>query len=517
MAELLTQLRAFHDGLEPARRRVLWVALVLALASVVGVGTWAASPTYVTLTVAPDPDDLDRVTQALSEAGVPYRVAGLTVKVKAEDEIEARRTAAGDGGIVGLEGLEQIDPWVTPFQEQLHRKRMIQGELVRTIQGLNGIRSAVVNLDLPPPSAFLRDAARPTAAVTLTPEPGSTLDARTAKSVAELVAHAVSGMTGNDVRVVDASTGRTLWAGEGSEATVENGQSAAAKEAALAAGVRAALTQVLGRPDASTVTVSVELETAAVQQTVSAVDPTSAVPATERIESETDTRGGTASGGVPGTDSNVPERPSNSSSSSSGTRQRETTQTTYQFTTTTTTTSTPAGAVRRLAAAVVVDSAVLAKVAAGGDEAQLKAQLEAAVRAALGASEKRGDEVVVSFLPFLTAEEQVVPEVTATALLTEGPLANAAVAALAVVLLFVFVVRPLVNAARPPTVAAAPTSPAVAVADEEDDADAPIDLTARLRGHVARLASHEPREVSDLVRKESGNSAEVVRRWLKTS
>lgn len=529
MNDLLAQLRAFHDGLEPARRRVLWAALVLAVAVVVGVGVWASSPTYVTLTVARDGDELARVTRALAEGGVGYRIAsdGRTVTVKQEDELEARRTAAGDGGIVGLEGLEQIDPWVTPFQEQLHRKRMLQGELVRTIEGISGVRSAVVNLDLPPPSAFLRDVAKPTASVTLTPDPGATLDMRTAKSIAELVAHSVSGMVADDVRVVDTSTGRTLWAGQGSEELADVGTSAAAKEATLASGVSAALAQILGRSDAATVTVSVELETAQTQQTVNAVDPNTAVATSERIESEVDTRAssGTA-GGVPGTDSNVPERAPNGATAG-GSRTRETTQTTYQFTTTTTTTTKPAGSVKRLAAAVVIDQAVVAKVAAGGDEATLKKELESAVRAALGADAERGDEVVVSFLPFSAPEEATVTEPTTVELLTQGPLANAGVAALAVILTFLFVVRPLVSAvkggAKPADAAAVPAAapgavPAAAEADAAaEDENAPIDLTARLRSHLARVSPHEPTDVSQLVRSEAENSAEVVRRWLKSS
>ncbi len=522
MPDLLAQLRTFHDGLEPARRRVLWVALALSIAAVVAVGVWASVPTYVVLTRASDADELGAVTRSLSEAGLPYRIDGLTVKVPAEQEIDARRAAAGDGGIVGLEGLEKIDPWVTPFQEQLHRQRMIQGELMRTIGGITGVASSTVHLDLPEPSAFLREVSRPTAAVTLRPDAGVTLDARTARSIAQLVSHAVAGMQVEDITVVDASTGRTLWGGAGTGgADAELATSASAREAALASGVRTALAQLLGRPDAAAVTVNVELESAEVSQTINAVDPLSAVAATERIETEVDTRAGAASGGVPGTDSNVPERPPTSASSAGGSRSRETTQTTYQFTSSVTTTTTPPGAIRRLSASVIIDSAAVTRAAAGGDEAQLKAQLESAVRAALGTTEKRADEVVVSFLPF-SAPDVAVDATTASAAAL-APLADAGVAALALVLLFVFVVRPLVNAVRPPPpVVEAPVpeivpAPLLVVDDEEEDDAPPIDLAGRLRLHLSRLQPHQPRDLSDLVRQEAEPSAEVVRRWLKNA
>ncbi|MFN7147513.1 MAG: flagellar M-ring protein FliF C-terminal domain-containing protein, partial [Myxococcota bacterium] len=337
MAALLSQLRAFHAGLDPARRRVLWGAAAAAIVAVIGVGVWASQPSYVVLTRASDGDEAAAVTRALAEAGLPYRIDadGLTVRVPAPREIDARRAAAGDEGIVGLEGLEKIDPWVTPFQEQLHRQRMLQGELVRTIEGIAGIQAATVQLDLPEPSAFLRDVTRPTAAVTLRPDAGQILDVRTARSVAELVSHAVAGMGAEDVSVVDASSGRTLWGGDRADLGAEGALAvdAAHREAALAASVRSALTTLLGRDDAAAVTVRVELESAQVQQTVNAVDPASAVAATERIETEIDTRGDGVAAGAPGTDANLAER---ATTTNTGSRTRETQQTSYQFTTTTT-------------------------------------------------------------------------------------------------------------------------------------------------------------------------------------
>lgn len=523
MADLLDQLRTFYSGLDATRRRVLWGASALSLAAIAGVGFWASAPSYVVLTRAGDADEAAAVTQALSAAGVPFTVDsdGRTVRVPSLQEVDARRAASGDDGIVGLEGLEKIDPWVTPFQEQLHRQRMIQGELVRTIDGIAGVQSSTVHLDLPEPSAFLRDVARAGAAVTIRPDPGTEIDSRTARSIAQLVSHAVSGMETEDVTVVDASSGRTLWGGGSSgDAGMDSDLSAkaAAREASLASGVRTALAQLLGRADAAAVTVRVELETAAVQTTVNAVDPLSSATQTERVETENDTRG-LSSGGVPGTDSNVPERAS--SSSTGGTHTRESTQTTYQFTTTTTTTTTPAGDIRRLSASVIIDSAAFAKAVAvsgadgkPGDGAVLRAQIESAVRAALGSNAKRTDEVVVTFLPFVTEAEAAATSVSVAPVVAEPPYTLIAVGIAALVVVLALVGRTLLKGKAAADPVAAPLPGAAA---EDEETPAPIDLAARLRSHLNRLESHTPREVSDLVRLESSNSAEVVRRWLHSS
>ncbi len=516
---LIEQIRSFYSGLEPARRRVLQVAAAVSIATIVAVAVWSVQPDYVILTHAVDPDEAQTVVRALAQAEVPYSIDadGVTVRVPRTSQMEARRTASGDGGIVGLEGLAQIDPWVTPFQEQLHRVRMIQGELVRTLDAITGISTSTVHITFPERTAFIGDTDRPTAAVTLRPDAGTTIDRRTAQSVAELVSHAVNGMTADDVTVVDASTGRLLWTAGNKDPDAPGNESelavlAARQEAQLTEGVRAALAHLLGRDDAATVTVKVDLERSAVQSTVNAVDPDSAVTSSEKIESETNGSAAGAASGVPGTDSNLPERVAVGSGGTSNTRARETQQSTYQFTTTTTVKSTPPGDVRRLSASVMIDQAAVTAAAAGGDEAALRTQLEAGVRAALGASDKRGDSVIVSFLPFApdTSEIAAAEAAATEAAAWERALPPALVAAVIIAIL-ALVVRPVINAAR----AQAPFRPAL-VPEVLPEGQIPVHLDERLRARIARLDSHQPSHVSDLVRQESAHSAEVLRRWIRT-
>ncbi len=528
MGELLQQVQTFYGQLEPGRRRALFAALVAALLVVGGVGWWASRTPYNVLMRAASQDEAAAVTRALSGAGIPFEIASdnRTVLVPAGREVDARRAASSGDGIVGLEGLEQIDPWVSPFQEQLHRQRMLQGELVRTINAIEGVAASTVQLNLPERAAFLRDEARSTAAVTVRPDEGSTLDRAKARSIAQLVSHAVSGMTADDVTVVDASSGRLVWAGASADpdnpANGDLNALAARREAALADGVRGALARILGKPDAAAVTVHVELETSAIQSTVSEIDPESAAPARERIESEENGDARTASG-IPGTTANTPERAGGTASTAAAGRKRDTSETTFQYSQTQTTTVRPAGDVRRLSAAVMIDQAALAAVlgdkATAEDQERLKRELEQAVRASVGFSSKRGDDVVVSFLTFAPAvlsEEEAVPAST----VVERFLPQA-LAIVAVVLAFLLVVRPLVAAARP---GAARASAGEAIDPDAVPANSPIvaggedenDIQVRIRRHVERFQSLQPQHVSDLVRRESENSAEVLRRWIRT-
>lgn len=526
MANVLDQLRTFYVGLEPARRRVLHAATALSVVAVGGVAIWAAQPDNVVLTRASDPDEAQTIARALAQAELPYTIDadGVTVRVPRVSQVEARRAASGDQGIVGLEGLDQIDPWVTPFQEQLHRVRMIQGELVRTLNAITGIASSTVHITFPERTAFLGDTDRPSAAVTLRPDAGTGIERTTARSVAELVSHAVAGMTADDVTVVDASSGRLLWSGgldpDGAGGEGDLSVLAAKREAELSEGVRAALAHLLGNPEAATVTVHVDLDRSETQSTVSAVDPDSAVTTAERVETESDARTSSTPSGVPGTDSNLPERAATGGAGSSTGRTRETQQTTYQFTTTTTITSKPAGDIRRLTASVMIDQKAVKAAAAGGDDASLRSQLEAGVKAALGSNEARGDTVVVSFLPFAAIAADDTLAVAEPASSEWERFIPAGVVAAAILAVFAFLVRPLLAALRPPVAAPAvvgAAADAAADADETDDPDdGVIHLDERLRARIAGLDAHHPKDVSDLVRQESVHSAEVLRRWIRT-
>lgn len=526
MADTLQQLRSFYEALEPARRRTLWGALVLSVATVAGVGVWASQPRYVTLTTPTDAEERVEVGNSLSRASIPWRIGpdGNSIEVHEEDQTSARSAATTDHGILGLEGLEQIDPWATPFVELLQKQRMLQGEIVRSINRMDGVARSACILNLPSGSEFIGRPAQATAAVTLSPEPGAVLDRELARTVAQFVAHAVAGMSIDDVSVVDTSTGRTLWSGgamtEANAATTE----VARQEAELAAKVSRVLGSVLGSPENFAVAVRTEVSTASTSSIVHSVDPDSAAPTREHIETE---QNASTSGGSPGVDANLPERTTGTANGNS--RSREQQETLYQYTRTETTTSQPAGELKRLSASVVVNLAALEKLSPGKpvDEAAEKARIEAVVKAALGIDASRGDTVVVELTRFaeipLSDAEAAVPAAAAWEKWVAPGLAL-----FAVLVMLIFVVRPLIKAATGGAKAASATpdeaTPAAARRagagdDDDDDDERPgadvIDLAERLRRHVEAYKHISTEDLSELVKKEADNSAEVLRRWMK--
>lgn len=555
MADVRTQLTEFWSGLDETRRRVLGVAAGASLAALVAVGWWASQPSWTPLTRIGDADTRIAVTDKLSLAGVRYRIAedGATIEVRAEDEQAARKEAAGSHGLVGLGGVDQLDPWITPFQEQLQKQKMLQEELVLQINGIEGIAASRVLLNLKSGSGFIGDDAKASAAVAVKADDGVTLTPITAKAIAQLVSHSVAGMTEADVSVIDQGTGRPLWSGESAESAPTPADEAGKREKRMAQDVVDALAKVLGSAEHVQASIHLDLDQTSSQSTVSAVDPDSQAPVREKSDSDlnsTNTSGGADAGAAAGVQSNLPQATvaaTPTAGATSPSRKREQNDTQYLYTQTQTTTVKPAGELKRVSAAVLVDATALSAIAkaSGQDEAKLRDDLQKAAEAALGFDAKRGDNVIVSFVPF--AEEKMSDAALGASFPWER-LAPSAVALVAVLLTFFTVVRPLmrsfqfnVSLGKPATqpvaepvegqpmvaedgtplpegaaargaAAYARTEGQTAGAEHDDNV---IDLATRLRKQVEGFKHVSAQDVSALVLRETDHSAEVLRRWIR--
>ncbi|HNC98683.1 MAG TPA: flagellar M-ring protein FliF C-terminal domain-containing protein, partial [Myxococcota bacterium] len=194
-----------------------------------------------------------------------------------------------------------------------------------------------------------------------------------------------------------------------------------------------------------------------------------------------------------------------------------------------TTTTKPAGAIKRLSASVMINTEVLQAmlVAAAPDgkvdpaaEAALRADLEEAVRAALGYDPVRGDQVVVKFSRFADVQLSEA-EVQPTMAVLERQSTNILLA-IVLILAFVMVVRPLMRyllSTPPSPVSAAQPAAAGALgaanAPMPASAESTEELNRRLRLAVENFESLSAQDLSELVSRESEHSAAVLRRWIR--
>jgi flagellar M-ring protein FliF len=361
------------------------------------------------------------IVQSLDQAGIKSEIKGdgSTIMVPRDKVASARLLLAGKGlptsDSVGYEIFDtQNALGQTDFVQQLNMKRATEGELARTIRSLDGVTFARVHLVLPERQLFQDTTDQASAAVTIgvgAREPSTDQ----VRAVQNLVAGAVPDLKPERVVVID-QHGKTL----SSESDAAAGGKAAqdAKEAIedqIRARVKNLVEGVVGVGKAR-VQVSADVDMNEVTTQSEKYDPDGQVVRSEETNetSAKDTQGG-ASGPVAatGASSNVPggavTAPVTTPASGSENTGNEST-TNYEISKVTTTQVTQPGSIKRLSVAVAVDG-VTAPGKGGkpglytprsADEMQ---QLDALVKAAVGFSAQRGDEVQVVNVRFPDAED----------------------------------------------------------------------------------------------------------------
>jgi flagellar M-ring protein FliF len=524
--QVVEQFKKFYEGLDPRRQKVLWAALAITVVALIGVGVWGSSDAYQVVYTDDDPEAMAHAKAALEERSVPFRVSGDGVSLSVPKHLagEARVDIASTGNVVGLEIIEKISAGTTPRREDWYYQRALQGELTRTLQSLDEVEACRVHLVLPDDNAFLRARREGSASVTMRMRPGRNLSTRQIAGITSLVAGAVQGLEPNQVVLTDA-TGNILSDSEETDAFHRQASTLVEKqrsvEQGLAERLQKSLTKLLGSPERFDVSVAVALDDTTKEETVQELDPNSQVTISEQLIEEESS--GSRAGGVPGSESNLPEK---RETSSTGTERSSTqTQANYDYTKTTTHTTQLAGTIDRITASITVDSAAIAEIIEGSEgahsEESLRGALEASIQDAIGYEKTRGDSITLAFMPF-NAEL-----VQANAELAEAPInwlryLPYALAALALALVFAFVVRPLMAVAlRGPEPQAGdmvmgPDGALIAVADGEPEEDE-ISLADRLRHMVDNFEAVDARELNRLVEAQTEASTQVLRRWMHSA
>lgn len=183
-------------------------ALAAALALLAALWMWGRAPDYRVLYTNLSNRDAGAVVNALQQMNVPYKLSSDgDVMVPAGRLYQIRLHLAGEGlpkgDSVGFEVLDHEKFGTSEFVEHVNYQRALEGELARSVQSLNAVRSARVHLAIPKPSVFVRSQTQPSASVLVDLYPGRTLDASKVNAIAHLVASSVAGLTARKVTVVD--------------------------------------------------------------------------------------------------------------------------------------------------------------------------------------------------------------------------------------------------------------------------------------------------------------------------
>lgn len=328
LRKLFAQTRSHLQGLTLSQRLAIGACAALVVISLLWLMNWAGEPDRVPLLDQPQtPEEIAQIQSYLDGAGIEYLIKGDRILVPSGArprllaQLGQERLLPEDISMTISKLIEQSSPWLS-MKEQDRRWHWAYGNhLARMLRGFDGVRDARVFIDKTTRRGLGGPAVAPTASVGLRLASGRSLDEGIGRAAASLVASAVAGLEVYNVAVTDASTGATFRMPRPNESNaMDDFKDRIKKESYYEDEIRSLLAYIPGLQVKVFVDVSSSLRRTQEQEYGKPV------PTTERIESETMTRG--MPGAEPGVRSNnsvavTPNTPSE-------TTERSVSETTYK-------------------------------------------------------------------------------------------------------------------------------------------------------------------------------------------
>jgi flagellar M-ring protein FliF len=487
-------------------------------------------------------EDSAAIAKELDREAVVYELRndGNIIMVPSDKVARLRMTLAESGlpkgGGVGYEIFDKSDALgTTSFVQNINSLRALEGELARTIEGLDRVQAARVHLVMPERPLFSRDKVDPSASIVL--KIRGSLEPAQVRAIRHLVATAVNGLSPQRISIVD-EQGQLLADGAGDSQTggdISADERQAAYEKHLQQQVEAIVTSVVG-PGHSRVQVNADFDFNRITQTSDKFDPDGRVIRSSQNREETTSSSDgnqqvTVGNELPGANQKPPAAESGPRDQSHKTEE----VVNYEISKVTKTEVIEGGRVNRLSVAVLVDG-TYGKDDKGDITYQPRSkeeleQIGTLVRSAIGFDDKRGDQVNVVNLRFAETPSLTIPEPTgwlAAMHFTKDDIMRTiemAVMGILSLVVLLFVVRPLVRRIvtpeepkpAPGTELIPGTVGALAAADidpskasEPSVAAKMIDI-AQIQGEVH---AQSVKKVGELADKNPEETVAIIRHWL---
>jgi len=528
------------SSLLPGNRK--WIALavgaVLLTTAIVG-GLWYGSNGYTALYGTQEHLPLPQIITVLDGEKIAYRIDPDSgqILVPAAQLSSIRMTLAGKGiQAISPAGYELMDRdevlGSSQFVQNIRYKRSLEGEMAQSIMSLDAVAAARVHLALNEENSFvISDKTQNSASVMVRLHYGSHLSREQVNAIIHLVSGSVPELPPAQVSIID-QAGNLL-----SEGVADSSSSAASarKESELLQGIqdktRASLANVLttlvGKNNFR-ISVMPEMDLSLVEETRERFGDT---PKVNREQNSEDKSSDGLAIGIPGSLSNRPPEAAVAQSADATAGKTPATlsahtesQRDYSYDRTVEHIQHPGFEIRRLNVAVVLNQDAAAVKAWKPEQT---AQVTDMLSNAAGIDERRGDKLSLSLMHFVPEESIVPPPVKwwqDNDILAWCRLGGTGILLLLVLL---FVVRPLVKhliATRKAKFAPVPAtdgsqpSPAATLDDDErrgvelpsfpgDDA-----LPAQSSGLETKLEFLKKLAISDTDR-----VAEVIRQWITSN
>ncbi|TDO16793.1 MULTISPECIES: flagellar basal-body MS-ring/collar protein FliF [Halomonas] len=558
-------LARFKEQLRGNPLVALLIAGAASIAVIVALLMWASSPDYRVLYSNLSEADGGSIINELDTRGIPYRFSegGQALLVPA-DQVHTLRLQLAEqglprGGNVGFELMENQAFGISQFAEQINYQRGLEGELSRSMESLGPVNRARVHLALAKDSVFVRNREPAKASVVLSLHPGRTLGEGQVNAIVHMVASSVPELAAEAVTVVD-QNGRLLTSPEANGLGLDGTQLdyIAEVERSYQRRIESILTPLLGGQNVKA-QVTAQVDFSRREETSERYGPNqppNAAAVRSRQNSVDYRSADDLAGGIPGALSNTPpgsapspvENPPDPGANANNAGANTNTAAdqanadnnaamrsinrdevvNYEVDRSISHVEHRRGQVERLSAAVVVnyrpvadDQGVMQPTPLSEVEIN---QIEQLVRQAMGFSQARGDEIAVVNSPFTRTTPKIEPlpwwqqpDLQQLAL----TLGRYLLVALAVLLLYLLILRPLVRrASQAPQPSANASTFQVKVGEDDKEPESAVgkqDESPYGKPRHKRKASGYEDNLNDLremAKEDPRMVAMIVRGWM---
>lgn len=468
MNPFFEQIKNIYLNMPLSRKIATGAILFLVIMAFGGMFIWANKVDYRPLFTNLNQEDAAVIIEKLKEKRIPYKIEGdgnvISIPEKKVYDLRLELAAEGlpKGGFVGYEIFDNSEFGTTEFVQKLNRQRAIQGELARTIQSFEQVDEAKVMIVLPKDSVFIEETKPATASVLL--KLNSDIGDEKVESIVHLVASSVEDLTPKEITVVD-TTGRVLF----KHATEEEQAEKLADERAttqlkykahlektLTQRIQTMLERIVGT-DNAIVRVSADLDFSEVSSQEEIYDPDERNAPFVRSRKNS-VKSMEKQGGSPGMVSSVNPIVPPDGAGGPGVREKCESNddvVNYELSKILRQKIKPLAVLTRLSVAAVVDGTYSYEVDKDGKRTKKyiprttgeMAQFRQIVEKAMGYDENRGDQVTVESFAFTHVEEKIGEELTGVQSFVKD-YGRTAANLILILVLFIFVVRPLIKAAR---------------------------------------------------------------------
>jgi len=208
-ALLANDMKKLWNGLDGAQKLGMLILIILTIIAATFFLSKAMEPDWVVLYSDLNEVDTISVVEGMKKNGYRYKISedhkSVLVPSNVKDEM---RVFVAENDLIknkdsGFELLDNMQLGSTDFKNKLTKQRIFQGELVRSIEKIQGIKYARVQLAEPERSIFDDSDEKPTASVVLVLEPGYKIKSSQVKAIKNLVAYSVPRLSPDEVFITD--------------------------------------------------------------------------------------------------------------------------------------------------------------------------------------------------------------------------------------------------------------------------------------------------------------------------